>query len=69
MVWELATRIGGASTMCSRPVASSTLSFRVGFCMISPFNRTWKPKSEKQGADARRCYGRCGSRRCVIGDD
>ena len=39
MVCELATRIGGASTVCSRPVASTTFSFRVGFFMISGFLR------------------------------
>jgi hypothetical protein len=39
MVCELATRIGGASTVCSRAVASTTFSFRVGFFMISGFFR------------------------------
>ena len=49
MVCELATRTGGASTVCSTPVASTTFRFRVGVFMISPFIECGEPEPEYKG--------------------
>jgi len=77
MVWELATRIGGASTVCSRPVASTILNFRVGFFMSPrllhvetaiPKTRPKKVTLRFRGRGRRRWFIRRDqeSRRCVI---
>jgi hypothetical protein len=56
MVCELATRTGGASTVCSMPVASTTLSFRVGVFMI-PYLFNVGNSVPKTRGDRRRAEG------------
>jgi hypothetical protein len=56
--------MGGASTVCSRPVASTTVSFALEFFIVSPSLKFGEPDSDNKGVTragrmlALRCWRR-----------